>query len=103
MKVSFKEENHLFVATLEGRLDTAASEQAAADLAPLNDCSGHDIVIDCTRLEYISSSGLRILLSIRKNAQKLHSKVTLKGVNDVIYDVLRMTGFTQLFEIERAD
>ena len=52
-----------------------AADQTAKDLSPLNDCTGHDIIIDCTNLEYISSSGLRILLNIRKNASAVGSKV----------------------------
>ena len=68
MKTTFREENGKYIATLEGRLDTVASEQTAKDLSVLDDCTGHDIVIDCTKLEYISSSGLRILLNLRKTA-----------------------------------
>jgi anti-sigma B factor antagonist len=57
----------------------------------LNDCTGHDIIIDCTNLEYISSSGLRILLNIRKNAAAVGSKVTILNINKEIQKVFEMT------------
>ncbi len=59
MKTTFREENGKYIATLEGRLDTVASEQTAKDLSPLKDCTGHDIIIDCTNLEYISIDTLK--------------------------------------------
>lgn len=100
MKTTFHEENGKYIATLEGRLDTVTADQTAKDLSPLNDCTGHDIIIDCTNLEHISSSGLRILLNIRKNASAVGSKVTILNINEEIEKVFEMTGFDTLFEIQ---
>ncbi len=86
------------MALLEGRLDTAASMQTENDLQPLKDCSGKNIVLDCNRLEYISSSGLRIFLSILKAAKAKGSHVYIAGMNEDISNVFSMTGFTNLFE-----
>jgi len=99
MKTSITKQEGKITATLAGSLDTAAAEQTARELAPLNDCEGRDIEIDCHELTYISSSGLRILLSIRKRAAAFGSQVTLKDVSDDIRDVLLTTGFTKLFNI----
>ena len=93
MKTTFKVEDNEFVMYLEGRLDTAASSQAEKDLRALYDCEGHDVVLDCTDLEYISSSGLRLFLNVLKNA---HAKGS--SVNDDIRSVLEMTGFNSLFQ-----
>ena len=98
MKSTFKEENNQFVMYFEGRLDTAAAPQTERDVQPLNDCGGHDIILDCTKLEYISSSGLRIFLAILKNAKPKGSKVFIRGLNDDLRQVFAMTGFTNLFE-----
>ncbi len=100
MKTTFQEKDGKYIATLEGRLDTVAAEQVTKDLSPLNDCTGHDIIIDCTNLEYISSSGLRILLNIRKNAAAVGSKVTILNINNEIKKVFEMTGFNTLFNIQ---
>jgi anti-sigma B factor antagonist len=84
----------------EGRLDTAAAPQTERDVQVLNECQGHDIVLDCTSLEYISSSGLRIFLAILKNAKPKGSKVFIRGLNDDLRQVFAMTGFTNLFEFK---
>lgn len=99
MKTSFREEDGKYIVTLEGRLDTVSSEQTAKELSVLNDCTGHDIIIDCEKLEYISSSGLRILLVIRKNASAVGSKVKILNLSDDIRKVFNMTGFSALFDI----
>ena len=78
---------------------TAAAAVVERELHSLYNSDGRDIVIDCTGLEYIASSGLRILLSILKGAKAADSKVTLSHVNDDILNVFRLTGFDKLFEI----
>ena len=98
MKTTFKEEDKQFVMYVEGRLDTAAAPQTERDVQPLNECAGHDIILDCTKLEYISSSGLRIFLAILKNSKPKGSKVFIRGLNDDLRQVFAMTGFTNLFE-----
>lgn len=88
------------VAFLSGDLDSAASPEAEKALQPLLQSGGKDIVIDCTELDYIASSGLRIFLSILKQAKEVGSRVILKNVNDVVRDVLDLTGFVSIFEFE---
>ena len=100
MNATFKEENNDFVMYFEGRLDTAAAPQVEKDVAPLTDCTGHDIILDCTKLEYISSSGLRIFLALLKNAKPKGSHVYIKGLNDDLRQVFAMTGFINLFEFK---
>jgi anti-anti-sigma factor len=100
MKTTFKEENTDFVMYFEGRLDTAAAPQTEREVQVLTDCTGHNIILDCNKLEYISSSGLRILLGILKGAKASGSKVTLRDVNDDIKSVLQLTGFISIFEFE---
>ena len=99
MKTTLTEQDGKIVAILEGTLDTAAAEQTARDLAPLNEPVRRDILIDCSKLTYIPSSGLRILLAVRKHATVNGSTVALKSPNENILDVLRTTGFTNLFTI----
>ena len=100
MKITVEEIEGKLVAALSGELDTAAAAEAEAALEPLNDSAGKDIVIDCTELEYIASSGLRLLLNILKKAKASGSRIILKNVNEVFRDVLELTGFVSLFEFE---
>jgi anti-sigma B factor antagonist len=66
----------------------------------LYNCDGHDIVLDCTKLDYISSSGLRLFLSLLKAAKPKGSHVFITGMNDNLRQVFAMTGFTNLFEFK---
>jgi anti-anti-sigma factor len=100
MKTTIEEKNGALVATFEGRLDTAASVQTAKDMEPLNDCTGQEIILDCTHLEYISSSGLRLFLGVLKNAKPKGIKVFVKGLNDDLKSVFAITGFINLFEFK---
>ena len=100
MNTKIEEIEGKYVATLEGEMDTAAALEAEEVLKPLYTSNGKDVIIDCTNLEYIASSGLRILLSILKGAKTSGSRVVMKGVNDDIKNVFKLTGFISIFEFE---
>ena len=100
MKTTFKEEGQDFVMYFDGRLDTAAAIETEKAMQPLDDCSGHDIILDCTNLEYISSSGLRIFLAVLKNAKAKGSHVFIRNINEGIQKIFKMTGFYNLFEFK---
>lgn len=88
------------IVTLTGSLDTAASIEVDQTLKFITEGEGKDIVFECADLEYIASSGLRILLDVlKKNKAKGH-KVILRNVNDDIKNVFNITGFINLFEFE---
>ena len=100
MTTTFKEENGNFVMTFEGRLDTAAAAQTGKEMQVLNECDGHDIILDCSRLEYISSSGLRLFLGLLKTAKSKGSRVSITGLSEVLRQVFDEIGFTSLFDIQ---
>lgn len=100
MKITVEEIKGKLVATLEGELDTAAAAATEEALKPLYNSGGKDIIIDCTGLEYIASSGLRILLLVLKEAKANGCRVVLRHVNDEIMNVFKMTGLNTLFEFE---
>jgi len=100
MKTTFKEENNDYVMYFEGRLDTAAAPQVEKEMQQLYDCTGHDVILDCSQMEYISSSGLRLFLGLLKVAKPKGSHVYISGLNDDLRQVFAMTGFTNLFEFK---
>ena len=102
MKTEFREEDQNYVMSFEGRLDTPASRQVEREMQVLRDCEGHDIILDCTNLEYITSSGMRLFLELLKVAKSKGSKCTLVGLNDTIYEVFDEVGFINLFDIRQA-
>ena len=100
MNTTIQEKDGNLIAVFAGRLDTAASIQTEQDVEPLCNNISHDIILDCTALEYISSSGLRIFLNILKNAKPKGLHVYIQGINDDLRTVFAMTGFTNLFEFK---
>lgn len=100
MTIEIKKQNGGLTALMDGRLDTPASVQAAKDMQPLMENADKEITLDCTKLEYISSSGLRLFLSLRKETSAKGGKVIIENINDEIKKVFMMTGFYNLFEIK---
>ena len=100
MTTKITDNGNQIIAVFSGRLDTAAAVQTSVDIKPLLEVANKEIILDCTELEYISSSGLRIFLSIRKEAAAHDSKVIVRNINTDIRQVFVMTGFNSLFEIQ---
>ncbi|MBQ9547404.1 MAG: STAS domain-containing protein [Bacteroidales bacterium] len=100
MKTTLQKLDDKYLVTLDGELDTASAAEVGETLQPLYNTNGLDVVIDCTKLEYIASSGLRILISILKGAKAGGSKVTIKNMNEDIQSVFKLTGFINIFEFE---
>ena len=100
MNITINEQEGKLVAVLEGDLDNVASTQDERNLAPVFDCTDKDVVIDCTDLNYISSSGLRILLNIYKHTRTNGHNAILKGLKDDVKEVFQISGFLQLFITE---
>ncbi|MBR2742324.1 MAG: STAS domain-containing protein [Clostridia bacterium] len=83
--------------TLEGRLDTATSPQL--DEALKASMPGiTELVFDLEKLEYLSSAGLRVLLSAQKVMNKQGS-MTVTNVNDTIMEIFEITGFSDILTI----
>ena len=81
---------------LEGRLDTVTAPQLQNTINEYIE-GVNDLVMDCQDLSYISSAGLRVLLTARKTVQ---GDVTLKNVDPSVREVLEITGFIDILTIE---
>lgn len=86
------------VIALEGRLDTTSAPDLESELKSSLD-SITDLVIDLAKLEYISSAGLRVLLSAQKTMNK-QGKMTVKNVGEGVNEVFEVTGFADILNIE---
>lgn len=97
MEFNFSENGNELEVTFAGRLDTASSEDINAKVTEMaSSIANKNVTIDCTNLEYISSSGIRLLLFIRKAAG---GKTTLKGVRPEIMQILKVTKLDAMFTI----
>ena len=93
-----KEDDNKVILTLNGRLDTSVTTQTEKEIEPLFEYNTCQIISDCTQLDYISSSGLRLLLDILKNAQAHGHHVYMKDISNTIREAFTLTGFINLFE-----
>ncbi len=84
-----------YVVNLSGRLDTTTAP-TFEEFIENNIATTSTLLIDCQGLEYVSSAGLRVLLSTHK---RLKGNVKLKNVCELVMEVFEMTGFVDILEI----
>jgi anti-sigma B factor antagonist len=87
------------VVVIAGRLDAAQSPAAQTFLDKVEG----PVTLDCSKLEYISSAGLGVLLKTQKRLMASNGKLRLAGVNRHLRDIFQYSGFDRIFEIEAAD
>ena len=84
---------------LTGRIDSNNAAALEKDIfAQLMGQGDHTVVLNASELEYISSAGLRALLHIWKQ----YPDMRITGVNSDVYEILDMTGFTEMMQVEKA-
>ncbi len=99
MNISIELNDNILVVSLSGRLDTPAAAEVTPDFQSLAEKADKHIILDCSALEYISSSGLRLFLTLRKESAAKGGKLQVRNINSDIRQVFMMTGFISLFEI----
>ena len=83
---------------IAGRLDSAQSPRVLSFLDQVQD----SVTLDCSKLEYISSAGLGVLLRTQKRLLASNAKLRISGVNRHIRDIFLYSGFDRILEIEPA-
>ena len=96
MEVNITEGNQTVI-SVKGRLDTVSAPEFEQAIAPVIAGDMKQIILDCTALEYISSSGLRLFLTLQKTAAAKQGTLILKGMKDEIKEIFDMTGFSAIF------
>lgn len=100
MEINITNDGTNIIAELKGRLDTLQAAECESQLAPVHENADKDVVLECEGLEYISSSGLRIFLSILKDVKAKGGSLELRHVNKEIRNIFTITGFHKLFNIK---
>ena len=98
MDINKKTNGNTIEVAVEGRLDTTTAPELEAALKEAAD-SADKIVLDFSKLDYVSSAGLRVLLATHK---KMAAKegMTITGVNDIVNEIFEITGFSDILDIE---
>lgn len=99
MEISIINNGDKLTAAFSGRLDTLAASECEPKLVPLRENADKEITLDCGELEYISSSGLRLLLGLLKDVKAKGGSLCLVHVNKEIRNIFTITGFHKLFNI----
>lgn len=98
MTITKTQDRNALTLSLEGRLDTTTSPQLEAELSASLD-GITKLTLDMAQLAYLSSAGLRVILSAQKRMNK-QGQMVVQNVNETIMEVFEVTGFVDILTIE---
>jgi anti-anti-sigma factor len=99
MGIKTKLENGKLIIFPEGRIDTSNAMEVEKEMFQLAyEHANTPIEVDAKRLEYISSSGLRIFMKLLRMKK---DKIIIRNVSSDVYNIFEVTGFTELFHIRK--
>ena len=98
MKTTIETTEGKALVTFEGILDSYIAEEVGEKLEPLYELENTEITLDCTKLEYIASSGLRLFLLLLRNTKANGCKIFIKGAASELMDIFKATGFDKCFQ-----
>lgn len=100
MEVQILEQNGETIVAIAGRVDTITSADLETAVSQVWSQPTITLVFDCAQLEYISSSGLRVVLKAHKQAVAAGGKFILRNLNNEVRSVFDMTGFSRILTVE---
>ena len=100
MEVKILEQNDQKVVVIEGRVDTVTAPDLEMKVSPIWSTPDITLVFDCEKLEYLSSSGLRIILSAHKQVTAKGGKFILRNLTREVRSGIDLTGFSRILIIE---
>jgi anti-anti-sigma factor len=98
MKTTIETTEGKVLVTFEGILDSYIAEEVGEQLVQLYELEDTEITLDCTKLEYIASSGLRLFLLLLRNTKANGCKIFIKGAASELMDIFKATGFDKCFQ-----
>ena len=99
MDVTINQEGNDYKVVLEGRVDTTNVEQFQNDMAPLMEAEVPVIDMDCKKMDYTSSQGLRVFLQLQKNVNARGGRMVLRNMQPRVKEVFDITGFSNIIKI----
>ncbi|MCH9627429.1 MAG: putative anti-sigma factor antagonist BtrV [Chlamydiales bacterium] len=99
MEAQVEEKGDVVIVRVEGRLDAASSPQLEKKINSIVDSGHFKLVLNFAGVEYLSSAGMRLMLSVSKKLKHLEGKVVACSLNDEVMDVIKMAGFHQVLEL----
>ena len=99
MQISTNSRDDVCIIEILGRMDSISSKEIEAKLNDVIEHNKNKIIIDLAAVDYISSVGLRVLLSALKKQKEKEGSIRLASLQPFVRDIFRMTGFDRIFSI----
>ena len=99
MEITERKAGNVCVVGISGRLDSGTSDSLGQRLHQLIDRGERRLVIDAEKLDYISSTGLRVLLVAAKHLKAIDGRIVLSSLKPHILEVFEIAGFKSIFPI----
>ena len=100
MEINHKVENGILIVAINGRLDAATAPVAEGEIKKMLEGEQNRLLFDLSALEYLSSGGLRVILSAAKEIRRRDGKVALAALNQYVYEIFEVSGFTAMLPIK---
>lgn len=100
MEINILEQNNEIVVSIAGRVDTVTSSDLENAVSEVWNRPSANLIFDCTKMEYISSSGLRVVLKAHKQITAAGGKFVMRNLNNEVRSVIDITGFSRILTIE---
>jgi anti-anti-sigma factor len=97
--ITSRDESGITVVEIEGKMNTGASPDAEKFLNRLLDEGATKILLNLEYLDFIASTGLRVILATGKKLAGVSGKLVICSANLTVMDVLKMSGFNQMFSV----
>ncbi len=99
MEIGEEKTEKCVIVSINGRLDTTNYNLLEKKLMELIDGLQQQILVECSNMDYVSSSGLRILLMALKKISQVNGRFALCGLQENIREIFEISGFTSIFPI----
>jgi len=99
MEINQKEESGIVTISIKGRMDADTAPEAEKTVNSILKGDSNRLLFDLEQLEYLSSAGLRVLLSAAKELKRREGKIVLCSLNEFVKEIFEVSGFESLIPI----
>ncbi len=100
IEIKKEKKQDVLIVSFTGRFDAITSDDIERELLNCIDRGEKKLLLDFSNVNYISSAGMRVLLAVAKKLRSVSGKLVLCSINSRVQDVLKMSGFEQVMDLE---
>jgi anti-sigma B factor antagonist len=99
MNITEREENGIAIVEIDGKMDTATSPAAQENFTTMINGGKTKILLNLAELDYLSSSGLRVILTLAKELEKVGGALRICNLNKVVQEIFDISGFSYILKV----